>query len=97
MGPGGNGGRNGRSVVGGANIPIVGGARTWMLCGRGHVEELAGPFTMQIPGPPGEPAIAIQLCRACWINFVSMFGARPMSAEELEQFQAAQASATGEA
>ena len=87
--------RNGRPgpPIHAGSVPIIGAARVHMLCSRGHVEELAGPFSMIIPGPTpgGGQDLRVDMCRVCWLNFVGMFGARAMTPEELAEFKAAQA------
>ena len=69
------------------NVPIVGQPEYHMACSRGHVEKTGHPFSITIPG---EPPTLLQLCRMCWINFVAMFGARPLVAEEIAAFERAQ-------
>lgn len=89
------GDRNGRSVppMPAGNVPIVG-TSVHMICGRGHVEILGGPFSMFIPGASqAEQPLRVNICRACWLNFVGMFGAREMTPEEIAEFNAAQAAA----
>jgi hypothetical protein len=64
-------------------VPIIGQA-VYMACSRGHVERTSGaPFAMVIPG---EPPAKIAMCRVCWINFVAMFGARPLNDDEVKDF-----------
>jgi hypothetical protein len=65
-------------------VPIIGQA-VYMACSRGHVERTSGaPFAMVIPG---EPPARIAMCRVCWINFVAMFGARPLDDDEIEELR----------
>jgi len=85
--------KNGRSVpqIHTGNVPIVG-SSVHMICSRGHVEQLGGPFSMFIPpANQAEQPVRLTICRVCWVNFVGMFGAREMTPEEIAEFQADQA------
>jgi hypothetical protein len=66
-------------------VPIVG-SRVYMACSQGHVVVTSVPFVVQVPGEPPEQ---LQLCRVCWLQFMRMFGARPLVDEEIEALRQA--------
>lgn len=83
-----SGGHNGPPPQVPGGVPLVG-QSVYVRCPQGHVERLAAPLCLMLPGNLGEGPTVIVLCRVCVSNVVRVFGAGILDDDEIEQLRAA--------